>query len=91
VLNPVRYFRLNDAMPDFFTVSEGTNPLDMARFAWAMTRVDGESGRTCGVPIVDLEVNWDPERSQQLFDLLIEDDTSSIPEGLCTPSGMPKQ
>ncbi|MGI8901259.1 MAG: LCP family protein, partial [Nocardioides sp.] len=91
VLNPVRYFRLNNAMPDFFTVSEGTNPFDMARFAWAMTRVDGETGLTCGVPIADLEVNWDPERSQQLFDLIIEDDTSSIPEGLCTPSGIPKQ
>ena len=51
VLNPVRYFRLNAAMPDFFTVSEGTNPIDMARFAWAMTRVDGTKGLTCGVPI----------------------------------------
>ena len=50
VLNPVRYFRLNAAMPDFFTVSEGTNPFDMARFAWAMTRVDGTKGLTCGVP-----------------------------------------
>ena len=69
VLNPVRYFRLNAAMPDFFTVSEGTNPFDMARFAWAMTRVDGESGLTCGVPIRDLAVNWDEERSQQLFEL----------------------
>jgi LCP family protein required for cell wall assembly len=91
VLNPVRYYRLNAAMPDFFRVSEGTNPIDMARFAWAMTRVDGTDGLTCGVPISDLEVNWDPERSRQLFDLVIADETSGIPDSLCTPSGMPPQ
>ena len=88
VLNPVRYFRLNAAIPDFFAVSEGTNPLDMGRFAVAMTRVDGDAGLTCGVPISDLAVNWDPERSRQLFDFVIADETSSIPEELCTPSGL---
>ena len=80
VLNPVRYFRLNAAMPDFFKVSEGTSPFDMARFAWAMTRVDGDSGLTCGVPIRDLAVNWDEERSQQLFDLIAQDDDRRRPE-----------
>ncbi len=89
VLNPVRYFRLNAAMPDFFTVSEGTNPFDMARFAWAMTRVDGDSGLTCGVPIRDLAVNWDEERSQQLFDFIAQDETGDVPKQLCTPSGLP--
>lgn len=88
VLNPLRYFRLNTAMPDFFKVGEGTNPVDMGRFAWAMTKVDGESGLTCGVPISDLAVNWDPERSQQLFDLIIADDTATVPKGLCTASGL---
>jgi len=91
VLNPVRYYRLNAAMPDFFRVSEGTNPIDMARFAWAMTRVDGTNGLTCGVPISDLAVHWDPERSRRLFDLIIADDTSNVPGNLCTPSGMPRQ
>jgi len=89
VLNPVRYFRLNAAMPDFFRVSEGTNPVDMGRFAFAMTRVDGKNGLTCGVPIADLLVNWDAERSRQLFDLIIADETTAIPGELCTPSGMP--
>ena len=89
VLNPLRYYRLNTAMPDFFKVSEGTNPYDMARFAFAMTRVDGKSGLTCGVPIRDLAVNWDEERSQQLFDLIAEDETADVPKQLCTPSGLP--
>ena len=88
VLNPLRYYRLNTAMPDFFKVSEGTNPVSMGRFAWAMTRVDGDTGLTCGVPISDLAVNWDPDRSQQLFDLIIADDTGSVPQNLCTPSGL---
>lgn len=91
VLNPIRYFRLNAAMPDFFRVSEGTNPVDMGRFALAMTRVDGQNGLTCGVPIADLEVNWDAERSGRLFDLIIADDTDGIPDELCTPSGLPAQ
>ncbi len=89
VLNPVRYFRLNAAMPHFFKVSEGTGPVDMARFAWAMTRVDGDSGLTCGVPIRDLAVTLDEERSQQLFDLIAQDETGDVPKQLCTPSGLP--
>ena len=28
-----------------------------------MTRVSGENGLTCTVPIADLAVNWDPERA----------------------------
>ena len=89
VLNPVRYVRLNAAMPDFFKVGEGTGPVDMARFAWAMTRVDGDSGLTCGVPIRDLAVTLDEERSQQLFDLIAQDATGDVPQQLCTPSGLP--
>ncbi len=89
VLNPLRYWNLNMAMPSFFTVSEGTNPLNMGRFALAMRASGGESGRTCGVPISDLAVNWDPDRSQRLFDLIAADDTGAIPDELCTPSGLP--
>jgi LCP family protein required for cell wall assembly len=89
VLNPLRYYRLNAAMPDFFKVGEGTQPWDMARFAWAMTRVDGETGLTCGVPIRDLAVNWDEERSQRLFQLIADDETADVPKQLCTPSGLP--
>ena len=89
VLNPVRYVRLNTAGAEAVAVGEGTGPVDMARFAWAMTRVGGEAGLTCGVPIVDLAVTWDAERSQQLFGHLIEDNTEAVPDELCTPSGFP--
>ncbi|HET8970814.1 MAG TPA: LCP family protein [Candidatus Nanopelagicales bacterium] len=89
-LNPVRYYRLNMAGADSFSVSEGTSPLALGRFAFAMTRVNGEDGLTCGVPIRDLAVTWDEERANQLFKHIIEDDTAGIPNQLCTPTGMPK-
>ncbi len=88
VLNPVRYVRLASASAESFAISEETGPIDMARFGWAMTRVSGETGLTCGVPISDLAVHWDAERSKQLFAHIIDDDTSGISKNLCTPSGL---
>ena len=89
-LNPVRYYQLAMASSGSFSVSEGTSPISLGRFALAMTRVDGDSGLTCGVPIQDLAVTWDEERSEELFSYIREDDTASIPDSLCTPSGMPR-
>lgn len=89
ILNPVRYYRLANAGTDFLAVGEDTGLLATARFAWAMTRVDGESGLTCVVPIRDLGVNWDPERSDRLFRLIATDRTADISKRLCTPSGLP--
>ncbi len=89
VLNPVRYWRLNNALPDFFSFGEGMNPLRAAMWAFAMTRVDGENGLTCTVPLADGSATWDEERSQQMFEAIIGDDTESIGKDLCTPSGLP--
>ncbi len=90
ILNPVRYYRLNMAGARAVRVSEGTSPFAMAQWALAMTRVNGENGLTCGVPVADFAVNWDEERSEQMFKYIIEDDTSSIPKSLCTPTGFPR-
>ena len=91
VLNPVRYYNLNMAAPEALAVSDGTSAFSMVRWAWAMTRVNGENGLTCGVPIVDLSVRWDAERSKQMFQAIIEDDTDSVGKDLCTPTGFPPQ
>ena len=91
VLNPVRYYRLNMAGARAVRVSEGTSPFAMVQWALAMTRVNGENGLTCGVPVADFAVNWDEERSEQMFQYVREDDTESIPKSLCTPTGLPKQ
>jgi LCP family protein required for cell wall assembly len=88
IINPVRYFRLAMAGADSLRVGKHTGMLATMKFAWAMTRVDGKKGLTCGVPISDLAVHWDPERSQQLFDLIKQDKTSEVPKSLCRPSGL---
>ena len=90
VLNPVRYWRLSNAVPDFFAFGEGTSPLRAAMWASSMTHVNGENGLSCVVPISDLAVHWDPERSEQMFRYIIEDKTDDIPASLCTPTGLPK-
>ena len=89
LINPFRYWSLSFGAAGSLRVSEGTSAFSMARFATAMARVSGDSGLTCTVPIADLGVNWDEERSRQMFDLVIADETDQIPEELCTPSGLP--
>ncbi len=90
IINPLRYVGLADAGSSSVVISEGTGPVALGRFAFAMTRVDGEKGMTCGVPISDLAVNWDSQRAPELFEHIIADDTAGIPNQLCTPSGMPQ-
>lgn len=90
VLNPVRYTRLATAGANALRLGKDTGPFDTIRFAWAMTRVTGDKGLTCGVPIVDLAVTWDPERAPRLFELIREDRTEDIPRRLCRPSGLPR-
>jgi LCP family protein required for cell wall assembly len=89
-INPFRYWKINMAAPDSFAFGEGTNPIRAAMWATAMTRVNGDSGLTCGVPIADLAVHWDPTRSKQMFDYIIKDQTDQIPKSLCTPTGTPR-
>ncbi|WP_395656148.1 LCP family protein [Nocardioides sp.] len=85
-INPVRYWRLNMAVPDFFAFGEGTGPFQAAKWAMAMTHV----GLSCVVPISDLAVHWDPTRSKQMFDYIRNDRTDDIPKALCTATGLPK-
>lgn len=89
VLNPVRYWRLNMAASQAVVFGDGASPWRATAWALAMTRVNGDSGLTCGVPISDLAVNWDPERSKRLFQLVIDDNTADIGKSLCTQSGLP--
>jgi len=89
VLNPVRYARLASAGSSSVRVGEDTGLISTLRFVRAMTRVNGDNGLTCGVPIIDLAVHWDEERSKRLFALIAEDRTGDLPEGLCSRSGLP--
>ncbi|MEJ7775404.1 MAG: LCP family protein [Nocardioidaceae bacterium] len=88
VINPVRYWRLNMAATRAVSFGEGASPVRAGLWASAMTNVTGDGGYTCGVPIRDLAVNWDEERSQELFKRIIEDDTEDLGRQLCSPSGL---
>jgi LCP family protein required for cell wall assembly len=90
ILNPVRYYRLNTAAASSLRVSEDTGPFTMAGFALAMTRVSGDAGLTCSVPIANLSVEWDTERANEMFGHIIKDDTAGIGKDLCRPKGLPK-
>lgn len=89
-LNPFRYWGVWMAVPDSFKFGEGMSPINAGQWALAMTRVNGENGMTCGVPISDLAVHWDPKRSERMFTYIKEDNTDEIPKALCTPTGLPK-
>ena len=88
-LNPVRYFRVNQAATSSLRVSEGTGPVALATFGLAMTRVNGSSGLTCSMPIADQEIHWDRQRALALLRYVKEDRTGDIPQRLCTPTGLP--
>jgi LCP family protein required for cell wall assembly len=89
VINPVRYWRLNNALPDFFVFGEGMGPIRAGQWAMAMTKVNGTDGLTCTVPLASGSAVWDEARSQEMFQAVIEDDTDAIGKDLCTPSGLP--
>ncbi|MDQ6641952.1 MAG: LCP family protein [Actinomycetota bacterium] len=89
VINPMRYFRVADAGSGSLRISNGTGPFALARFAWAMTRVNGSNGLTCSMPIVGLSTQWDRPRALALLKLVKQDRTSDISKNLCTPSGLP--
>ena len=90
VLNPFRYLSLSKAASTSLKVSKGTSLISMADFAWAMGRVNGKSGMTCGMPIANLSVQWDHDRALELLKFLKTDSTSDIPKGLCTKDGLAK-
>jgi len=88
IINPVRYFRLAMAGSGSLRVGKHTGMLATMKFAWAMTRVDGKDGLTCGVPIADLAVHWDRDRALKLFHLIQEDKTQDVSKDLCGASGL---
>ena len=89
VLNPLRYWRLNQAVPDFFAFGEGTGPIDTARWALAMSKV-GNGGLTCTMPVTDGSANTlDESRGRPLFKAIIEDKTDEITKKQCPKAGVP--
>ncbi len=91
VINPVRWWQVNNAVPDFFTFGEGTGPFDVMEWALAMSRVGGDNSLTCTMPVTDgSATTMDTSRAEALFDAVIEDRTDDITPQQCTPAGVPE-
>jgi LCP family protein required for cell wall assembly len=86
-INPFRYWNLNMSAADSLKVDQDLSVFGMGRFAYGMTHAK----LNCVVPISDLAVHLDPTRSEQMFKLIREDDTSAITKGLCTQSGLSRR
>ena len=85
-VNPVRYWNLNKAGSGAIRIDEGMNPVDLGRFALAMT---GDS-QTCTMPNLAApsdpnRIIADPDRAPALFKAIIND--STVPKRACTPTG----
>jgi LCP family protein required for cell wall assembly len=88
-INPVRYFRVNQAATSSLKISKGTGLIALAKFGLAMTRVNGKSGLTCSMPIADQAIHWDKQRALALLGYIKKDRTADIPKRLCTATGLP--
>ncbi len=89
VLNPVRWWRLNNSVPGFFGFGEDTSTVDAGKWALAMTKVGGKDGKTCTMPVTDSSAtSWDMDRAQPIFDAFTEDRTDDITAKQCTATGL---
>ncbi len=89
VVNPVRWWRLNNAMPDFFKFGDGMGPHRAVLWASAMAQVGGKDGLLCTVPLTSGSASaLDEELADQLFGAIREDKTDDVTDQLCLPSGL---
>ena len=95
VLNPVRWWKLNRAVPSFFTFGDGMSKVQAGRWAYAMSKV-GSSGKTCTLPVNLTDVTGDgtadvvvdEDRAATLYAAVGEDRTDDINNKLCTAAGV---
>lgn len=89
VINPIRWWRINRAVPTFFTFGDTTSVFGAGSWALAMSRSSSGDNLTCTVPVTDPSANtWDRDRADPLFQAIIDDSTGDITPDQCTPSGL---
>jgi LCP family protein required for cell wall assembly len=92
VVFPWRYLQVNMAAAETLRVGENVGPIDLARFAWAMSHTGAGDAKRCVVPYTDLgastpvgsAVLWDEDAANRLFADIRQDDTEAI---RCTATG----
>ncbi|MFT4081113.1 MAG: LCP family protein [Nocardioides sp.] len=90
VINPFKVHKLADAVSSGFAVGKGMSAWGGLKFLLAFKSIGDGSAKTCGVPISDMSVNWDPTRSKKFFTYIIDDETDKLTGQLCTSTGLPK-
>ncbi|WP_340296167.1 LCP family protein, partial [Aquipuribacter hungaricus] len=88
LLDPPKAYRTAAAGGSGLRVDDGTGPVDLGRFLLGMRSVSGEGGVQLTVPVSDPDlstsagsaVEWDEERSEDLFAALRDDDTRRVQE-----------
>ena len=89
VVNPVRWWRLNDAVPSFFKFGDGMSAIGASRWALAMSKTNSGDNLTCTMPVTDGSANtWDRDRADPMFQAIIDDQTGDITKAQCTPNGV---
>ena len=86
VVFPWRYWSLNMSAADTLRTGENVGPIDLARFARAMSHTGKGDARRCVVPYSSLSAStsagssvlWDERKAKALFEAVREDDISSI-------------
>jgi len=86
VVNPVRYWRLNNAAAQSVSVGEDTSLVAMASLALAMRTIAAGDGLTLTVPVsnpdastpVGSAVLWDEEPAKAMFSDIARGDTSDL-------------
>jgi len=87
VLNPFRLHHVGGAVGSGLTVGKGMSLFSAYRLYGALKALTDNKALSCGTPISDWAVHWDPVRSKKLFSYIKRNDVGSIPKKLCTPTG----
>ena len=86
VLNPVRYWRLCNAVADSIKLGKDTTLFEMVSLGLAMKKISGDKGLTLTVPIanpgastpVGSAVLWDDAKARAMFSDIARGDTSQL-------------
>jgi len=90
VLNPLRYQRVAEGASGSLKIGENVGPIDLGRFAFALSSAMSGGGLNCTIPLRDFAVRWDSARALKMLAFVKSDETSQIGD-LCTKDGLPKK
>jgi LCP family protein required for cell wall assembly len=89
LLNPFKLHRLGDAFDTAIRVGKGMGVREALHLFLALKGATDGKGLTCGVPLLDMDVHWNPVKARRMFRYIQRDDVGDMPKRLCTASGLP--